>query len=70
MPDKKDKKAKPDKQEKKKLKDHLKGKKPKYKTKAQWDAIVEALVPDAEELDNEQIAERLRGWMRQFPKGE
>ena len=37
-------------------------------TKQEWDTIIEALIPDAEDLDNEQIAEKLRGWMRTFPK--
>ena len=69
MPKKKDKKAKPDKQAKKVLKDFLKAHKQNGKTKQQWDALCEALIPDAEDLTNEDIAGRLRGWMRGFPKG-
>ena len=65
----KGKKDKPDKNAKKVLKDFLKARKQSTKTKAQWDAIIEALIPDAEDLDNEQIAARLRGWMRGLPKG-
>ena len=71
MPKKdKGKKDKPDKNAKKVLKDFLKSKKAKNKTQAQWVAIIEALIPDAEDLDYEQIAGRLRGWMRGFPKGQ
>jgi len=70
MPEKdKGKKNKPDKQAKKVLKDFLKARKQSTKTKVQWDAIIEALIPDAEDLDCEQIAVRLRGWMRGLPKG-
>ena len=68
MPKKKDKKAKPDKQAKKLIKDFLKARKQSTKTKQQWDDICEGLIPDADELDNEEIAERLRGWMRGFLK--
>jgi len=68
MPSKKDKKAKPDKQAKKVLKDFLKARKQSIKTKEQWDNICEGLIPDAEDLTYEDIAGRLRGWMRTFPK--
>jgi len=69
MPKKKDKKAKPDKKAKKLLKDFLKARKQKGKTKKQWGDICEGLIPDDEDLTYEQIAERLRGWMHEFPKG-
>jgi len=69
MPKKdKGKKDKPTKQEKKVIKDFLKARKQKGKSKQEWDAICEDLVPDDEDLDNEQIAGRLREWMRGFPK--
>ena len=68
MPNKKDKKAKPDKQAKKVLKDFLKAHKQKGKIKKEWADICEALIPDNEDLTYEEIAERLRGWMRAFPK--
>ena len=69
MPKKdKGKKDKPDKQAKKVLKDFLKAHKQTGKTKKEWDAIIEALIPDAEGLTNEEIGERLRVWMREFPK--
>ena len=68
MPSKKDKKSKPNKQAKKLIKDFLKARKQKGKTKQEWDDICEALIPDAEDLTYEDIAGRLRGWMRGFPK--
>ena len=69
MPKKdKTKKAKPNKQAKKVLKDFLKARKQSTKTKKEWDDICEGLIPDAEDLTYEDIAERLRGWMRGFLK--
>ena len=70
MPNKKGKKDKPDKKAKKELKDFLKARKQQGKTKQEWNVVCEALIPDAEDLDNAQITERLRDWMRTFPKAD
>lgn len=69
MPQNKDKKSKPPANEFGKIRSYLAKNRPTYMTPPEWNAAIKTVIKEQGDLTRGEIAERLRAWMREFPKG-